>query len=307
MTASKRRARLAAAEAEHRRVERDVVARGQVGVEADAELDERRDAAVDADRRPRRRGRCPARHFSSVRLARSVAPDDAEELAPRDAERHVLAAPGTRRTSLRRSGCSARSLSVWTCSCGMRNALETPSTRTAGVGLIADPRAVSTLDDRAAPGAAGRRSNRPAHLHHRRAQLPADARVLARSFQEHQPGGRCHVLVIDDHDGSVRVRGAVRAGARPGDRAARVGRDAGRLRHARALDRRQAVAAAPHADRAHDEGDGIAYLDPDIQLRGPRSTGSRRRSVGIRSVVDAPSHRGRCRATDGSRARRTSS
>ena len=43
-------ARLLAREAEHGRVDQDVLARGQVRVEADAQLDERREPAVDVDR-----------------------------------------------------------------------------------------------------------------------------------------------------------------------------------------------------------------------------------------------------------------
>ena len=38
----------------------------------------------------------------------------------------------SRRSKLRRrSGCTTRSFSVWTCSCGRRKAFETPSTLTA--------------------------------------------------------------------------------------------------------------------------------------------------------------------------------
>ena len=45
------------------------------------------------------------------------------------------------------------------------------------------------LYDGAVAGDAGRPSNGPAHLHHRRANYLAHARVLARSFQEHHPAG----------------------------------------------------------------------------------------------------------------------
>ena len=67
-------ARLLAREPEHDRVDEHVLARRQLGVEADAELDERRQPAVDLDRRPRRPRRCPARHFSSVLLPEPLRP-----------------------------------------------------------------------------------------------------------------------------------------------------------------------------------------------------------------------------------------
>ena len=78
-------ARLGAREAHHHRVDDDVVARGEVGVEADAELDERRQPALHA-------------HLAAVgpvdagealqqrALARAVAADDAEELALLDGD-----------------------------------------------------------------------------------------------------------------------------------------------------------------------------------------------------------------------------
>jgi hypothetical protein len=83
---SKRRPGLARAEAEHRGVDADVVARRQVGVEADAELDERRHAPVDEDP-PAVRGVDAGQALEQGRLARPVAPDDAEELAPVHGER----------------------------------------------------------------------------------------------------------------------------------------------------------------------------------------------------------------------------
>ncbi len=94
----------------------------------------------------------------------------------------------------------------------------------------------------------------------------AHARVLARSFQEHQPGGRCHVLVIDDHDGSVRAEDEpfdlvpVEALELPEWDEMRAAYDVLEF----------STAVKPwllrHMLRAHDEGDGIAYFDPDIRV-----------------------------------------
>jgi hypothetical protein len=82
-------ARLRAAEPEHHAVEADVVARGEVHVEAHAELDERRQAPVDP--RLARVGLVDARQaLQQRRLARPVAADDPEELALGDLERRVL-------------------------------------------------------------------------------------------------------------------------------------------------------------------------------------------------------------------------
>ena len=72
--------RLAPAEPHHHAVEHDVLARGQLRVEADAELDERRQPSRDPDAPGV--GAVDARHDLQQRaLARAVAPDDAEELA----------------------------------------------------------------------------------------------------------------------------------------------------------------------------------------------------------------------------------
>ncbi len=76
-------------EAEHRAVDQHVVARRQVVVEADAQLDERRQAPVDVD--PARVDAVDAGHALQQRaLARSVAADDPEELAVADVEGDVL-------------------------------------------------------------------------------------------------------------------------------------------------------------------------------------------------------------------------
>ena len=84
--------RLPAAEAEHDRVDHHVVAGGQLRVEADAQLDERREAPVDAqlagvdvvD---------PGEALQQRALAAAVAADDAEELARRDVDADVLDGP----------------------------------------------------------------------------------------------------------------------------------------------------------------------------------------------------------------------
>ncbi len=118
--------RLAPAEAHHHAVEDDVLARRQLGVEADAELDERRQPAGHAD--PAGVGAVDARHDLQQRaLARAVAADDPEELALVDVERDVRAARAARGSSPRANGCSARSLSVSTRWSGMRKVFSTPA------------------------------------------------------------------------------------------------------------------------------------------------------------------------------------
>ncbi len=112
-------------------VEDHVVARGEVGVEADAELDERRHAPVDVDLarvEPVDAGQA----LEQRALARAVAADDAEELARARPRRRRRAAPRARSVLRLRSGCSTRSLSVWVASWGRRNALRASATATAG-------------------------------------------------------------------------------------------------------------------------------------------------------------------------------
>src|SRR5690606_9128175 len=73
-------------EPHHHPVEDDVVACGELGIEADPELDERREAPGDPNRS--RIGGVDARHdLEQGALAGAVAPDDAEELALVDIER----------------------------------------------------------------------------------------------------------------------------------------------------------------------------------------------------------------------------
>ena len=76
-------------QAEHQAVDVDVLPPGDLGVEAGAELDERRYPPVDTHRA--RRGLSDARdQFQHRALAGSVAPDDAEGLSLLDVERHAL-------------------------------------------------------------------------------------------------------------------------------------------------------------------------------------------------------------------------
>ena len=82
-------ARLAPRQAEHDRVDQHVVASGQLGVEADAQLDERGQPPAHADLAGI--DRVDAGEALEQRaLAAAVAPHDAEELAALDLEAHVL-------------------------------------------------------------------------------------------------------------------------------------------------------------------------------------------------------------------------
>ena len=85
---------VAASQAHHHAVERDVLAGGQLGVEPDAELDERRQAAGHPDRA--RVGAIDAgQHLQQRALARPVAPHDPEELAAVHVKRDPPATPAT--------------------------------------------------------------------------------------------------------------------------------------------------------------------------------------------------------------------
>ena len=93
-------ARLAARQPEHDRVDDHVLARGQLRVEADAELDERREAAVHLH--VAAVDLVDARQALEQRaLAGAVAADDAEELALRDHR----GSRRRRRAARRTSGC----------------------------------------------------------------------------------------------------------------------------------------------------------------------------------------------------------
>ena len=76
-------------EPEHHAVDEDVLAAGDLGMKAGAELDQRRDAAVDRDR-ARRRPADAGDQLQHRALAGAVATDDAERLAGGDVERHAL-------------------------------------------------------------------------------------------------------------------------------------------------------------------------------------------------------------------------
>ena len=91
-------AQLRARETEHRAAEKDVLARGELRIEADAELEERRELAVD-DRGPAARLVDPAEDLQQRALAAAVRACDAEELTLGYVERDVaqrveVAVPG---------------------------------------------------------------------------------------------------------------------------------------------------------------------------------------------------------------------
>lgn len=94
----------------------------------------------------------------------------------------------------------------------------------------------------------------------------AHARVLAESFQRHHPDGRCFVLVIDETEGYVDPAQEPFTLVRPGE----IGLDAwDEMRGAYDV-MELSTAVKPwllrHMLRAHDDGSGIAYMDPDIQV-----------------------------------------
>src|SRR5919197_4038335 len=73
----------------------------------------------------------PARHFSSVDLPEPLRPTMPKN-SPRSTAKETSRSARSSSWPARRKGCTARSLSVCTCSRGIRNALETSSTTTAG-------------------------------------------------------------------------------------------------------------------------------------------------------------------------------
>ena len=133
-TASRRRARLAPAEAHHHAVEDDVLARGELGVEAHAELDERRQAARPRGSGRRRRGRCSTMIFSSVLLPEPLRPTIPKN-SPWWTSNEMSRSARCSRYSTRRNGCVARSLNESTRCSGIRNVFSTPraSITTGGV------------------------------------------------------------------------------------------------------------------------------------------------------------------------------
>ena len=100
----------------------DVVAGVELGVEADAELDEGREQAVDADGA----AVCAVDAGEDLQqraLAAAVRADDAEELALLDRERDVVERALRLVCRRGRNGCRKCSLNVVRCSCGSRNVL----------------------------------------------------------------------------------------------------------------------------------------------------------------------------------------
>src|SRR5262249_3857250 len=83
---------LGSVHAEDRAVEEDVLPAGQLGMEARSDLEERADAAVDAEAARRRLGD-PRGDLEERRLPGSVPPDDAEDVAGPDLERDVVERP----------------------------------------------------------------------------------------------------------------------------------------------------------------------------------------------------------------------
>ena len=95
---------LAAAHAQDRAVEVDVLAAGQLGVEAGADLQQAADAAAELDLAGRRLGD-PREDLQQRALAGAVAADDADDLARLDLEVDVLAGPRTPRVVPRDARC----------------------------------------------------------------------------------------------------------------------------------------------------------------------------------------------------------
>jgi glycosyltransferase involved in cell wall biosynthesis/SAM-dependent methyltransferase len=94
----------------------------------------------------------------------------------------------------------------------------------------------------------------------------AHARVLTESFQRHHPDGRCFVLVIDETEGYIDPAQEAFVLVRP----EQIGLDAwDEMRGAYDV-MELSTAVKPwllrHMLREHDDGSGIAYMDPDIQV-----------------------------------------
>ena len=83
---------LGAAHAEDGAVEIDVLASGELGMKASADLEQAGDAALDGDAPLARLGDA-RQDLQERRLAGAIAPDDAEHLAALDLEAHVLQRP----------------------------------------------------------------------------------------------------------------------------------------------------------------------------------------------------------------------
>src|SRR3954463_11217403 len=87
----------------------------------------------------------PARHFRSVDL-----PEPLRPTMPKNSPRWTSTETSRRACSVsvrvRRSGCSARSLSVCTRSCGSSNVFDTPRTATAGMAAFTALRVLAPED-----------------------------------------------------------------------------------------------------------------------------------------------------------------
>lgn len=94
----------------------------------------------------------------------------------------------------------------------------------------------------------------------------AHARVLTESFQRHHPDGRCHVLVIDEVDGYIDAENEPFVLVRPDD----IGLEAFEEMRAAYDVLELSTALKPwllrHMLAEHDDGTGVAYLDPDIRV-----------------------------------------
>lgn len=94
----------------------------------------------------------------------------------------------------------------------------------------------------------------------------AHARVLTESFQRNHPDGRCFVLIIDETDGYVDAAEEAFVLVRPDE----IGLDSfEEMRGAYGV-MELSTAVKPwllrHMLRNHDDGSGIAYFDPDIEV-----------------------------------------
>lgn len=94
----------------------------------------------------------------------------------------------------------------------------------------------------------------------------AHARVLAESFQRNHPDGRCFVLVIDETEGYIDAADEAFVLVRPDE----IGLDAfDEMRGAYGV-MELSTAVKPwllrHMLEHHDDGSGVAYMDPDIEV-----------------------------------------
>ncbi len=96
----------------------------------------------------------------------------------------------------------------------------------------------------------------------------AHARVLARSFREHHPDGACFVLIIDEVDGHLDGEGEPFTLVRPADLDFAAGEFADLATRYSVIELSTAVKPwlLQHMLRHHDDGSGVAYFDPDIQV-----------------------------------------